>query len=361
MWYIWRKKTNKKELFIKMKYTKLPHTDIKVSKICLGTMTFGEQNTEAEGHEQLDYALAQGINFVDTAELYPVPARAETYGATENIIGTWLKKTGNRDKIILASKIVGPGAYTAYIRGTGFSKDAITEAVHGSLQRLQTDYIDLYQLHWPERPVNCFGVRDFPYQTETQWKDNFEETLETLYDLIKQGKIRHVGLSNESPWGVMRYLEASKSNDLPRVITLQNAYSLLHRSYEVGLSEISMQENIGLLAYSPLAFGVLTGKYLAHMPADARVSLYPNYNRYSSPESTRAVKEYLKIAEKYSLTLAQLSLAFVNQLPFVTSNIIGATKMSQLKENIESINIDLSQEIIDEINAVHAVMPSPAG
>ncbi len=354
-------KINKLELLANMKYTTLPHTDIKVSKICLGTMTFGEQNTEAEGHEQLDYALAQGINFIDTAELYPVPARAETYGATEDIIGTWLQKTGNRDKIILASKIVGPGAYTAHIRSTGFSKDAITEAIHGSLQRLQTDYIDLYQLHWPERPINCFGVRDFPYQSETQWVDNFEETLDTLNGFIKQGKIRHIGLSNESPWGVMRYLETSKSKKLPRMITLQNAYSLLHRSYEVGLSEISLRENIGLLAYSPLAFGVLTGKYLNEMPKDARVTLFPTFGRYSTPESTRAVKVYLEIAEKYGLSITQLALAFVNQLPFVTSNIIGATKMRQLKENIESIDVDLSDEIIKEINAVHAVMPSPAG
>jgi aryl-alcohol dehydrogenase-like predicted oxidoreductase len=344
-----------------MKYTTLPHTDIKVSKICLGTMTWGEQNNEAEGHEQLDYALEQGINFIDTAELYAIPARAETYGATEKIIGTWLKKTGNRDKIILASKIAGSGPYTAHIRNTGFSKDAITEAIHNSLQRLQTDYLDLYQLHWPERPVNCFGVRDYPYQQETKWEDDFAETLETLDQFVKAGKIRHVGLSNESPWGVMRYLEESKAKNLPRMITIQNSYSLLHRTYEVGLSEVSLRENIGLLVYSPLAFGVLTGKYLnGKMPKDARVTLFPAYNRYSSPQSEKAVKKYLEIAEKHDLTLTQLSLAFVNQLPFVTSNIIGATKMSQLKENIDSINIDLSQEIIDEINAVHALMPNPA-
>ncbi len=343
-----------------MKYTKLPNTDIKVSKICLGTMTWGQQNTESEGHEQMDYAFEKGINFFDTAEAYPVPAKAETYGRTEKYIGTWFKKNLNRDKIILASKVAGPGDYTAHIRKTGFSKNAITKALHGSLKRLQTDYIDLYQLHWPERPINCFGIRDYPYQAETKWEDNFKEILETLDEFIKQGKIRNIGLSNESPWGTMRYLEESKQNNLPRPITIQNAYSLLHRTFEAGLSEISLKENIGLLPYSPLGFGVLSGKYLNGLPKDSRIALFPNYNRYNSPESTLAVKKYLAIAEKYGLTLAQLSLAFINQLPFVTSNIIGATKMSQLKENIDSINIDLSEEIIKEVNAVHAVLPNPA-
>ena len=343
-----------------MKYTTLPNTDIKVSKICLGTMTWGQQNTEAEAHEQMDYAIKKGINFFDTAEAYPVPARGETYGRTEKYIGTWFKKTHNREKVILASKIAGPGDYTAHIRGTGFSKGAITEALLGSLKRLQTDYIDLYQLHWPERPVNCFGIRDYPYHTDTKWEDNFKEILEILNGFIKEGKIKHLGLSNESPWGTMRYLEESKNNNLSRPITIQNAYSLLHRNFEAGLSEISLKENIGLLSYSPLGFGVLSGKYLNGIPKDSRIALFPNYNRYNSPECTLAVKKYLAIAQKYGLTLTQLSLAFVNQLPFVTSNIIGATKMSQLKENISSINIDLSQEIIDDINAVHAVIPNPA-
>lgn len=343
-----------------MKYTTLPNTDIKVSKICLGTMTWGQQNTEAEAHEQMDYALEKGINFFDTAEAYPVPAKGETYGRTEKYIGTWFKKNLNREKIILASKVAGPGDYTAHIRKTGFSKDSITEALHGSLKRLQTDYIDLYQLHWPERPVNCFGIRDYPYHTETKWEDNFKEILETLEEFIKQGKIRNIGLSNESPWGTMRYLEESKQNNLPRPITIQNAYSLLHRTFEAGLSEISLKENIGLLPYSPLGFGVLSGKYLNGLPKDSRIALFPNYNRYNTHESTLAVKKYLDIAGKYDLTLTQLSLAFVNQLPFVTSNIIGATKMTQLEENIGSINIDLSEEIINEINAVHAVMPNPA-
>lgn len=344
-----------------MKYTTLPNTNIKVSKICLGTMTWGEQNTEAEGHKQMDYALNQGVNFFDTAELYSVPARAETYGATEKIIGSWFKKTGNRDKVILASKIAGPGPYTSHIRTSGFSKEAIAKAIEGSLQRLQTDYIDLYQLHWPERGVNCFGVRDYPFETSKKEAENHLEILETLNDFIKQGKIRHIGLSNETPWGTMKYLETAKMHNLPRMITIQNSYSLIHRAYEYGMSEISLRENIGLLVYSPLAFGVLSGKYLnGSMPKGARVTLFPNFSRYSSEQSAKAVREYLKIAEKHGLTLAQLSLAFVNQLPFVTSNIIGATKMNQLKENIDSINIDLSQEIIDDVNAVHGLMPNPA-
>ncbi|MBJ2174330.1 NADP(H)-dependent aldo-keto reductase [Aureibaculum sp. A20] len=342
-----------------MKYNKLPETNIEVSKICLGTMTWGQQNTEAEGHEQMDYALEQGVNFFDTAEMYSVPGKAETYGSTERIIGTWIKKTGNREKIVLASKIAGPGI--AHIRDTGFSKQAITEALNGSLKRLQTDYLDLYQLHWPERPVNCFGVRDYPYNQENQWEDNFAEVLETLDGFVKQGKIKHVGLSNETPWGTMRYLEEAKTKKLPRMVTIQNAYSLLHRIFETGLSEVALRENIGLLAYSPMAFGVLSGKYLGgNMPKDSRVDLFPVYHRYSSTEAEKAVIEYSKIAQKHGLSLAQMSLAFVNQLPFLTSNIIGATKMTQLKENIDSINVELSEEIITEINTVHGKMPNPA-
>ena len=235
-----------------MKYTLLPDTDIKVSKICLGTMTWGKQNTESEGHEQMDFAYNLGVNFFDTAELYPVPAEAETYGETERIIGTWFKKTGLRDKIILASKIAGPGAYTQHIRSTGFSKDALTEALDQSLKRLQTDYIDLYQLHWPERFTNTFGIRGYKHHSGEKWQDNFHEILCVLDNLIKSGKIRHVGLSNENPWGIMRFLEEAK-NDLPKMITVQNSYSLLNRQYEVGNAEISMRENIGLLAYSPLS------------------------------------------------------------------------------------------------------------
>lgn len=345
-----------------MKYTTLPNTDVKVSKICLGTMTWGEQNTEAEGHEQMDYALEQGVNFFDTAELYSVPARKETYGSTEEIIGTWLKKTGNRDKVVLGSKIAGAGPYTAHIRENGFAKEALVYAVEGSLKRLQTDYIDLYQLHWPERGVNTFGIRDYPYKTARAEAENHLEILETLNDLIKQGKIKHVGLSNETPWGTMKYLQASEQHDLPRMRTVQNSYSLIHRGYEIGMSEVSLRENIGLLVYSPLAQGVLTGKYLhGKSPEGARGTIFPNYiTRYQTDASESAVLKYLEIANKHQMTLTELSLAYINQLPFVTSNIIGATKMSQLKENIGSINIELSDEILNEIEAVHHLIPNPA-
>lgn len=343
-----------------MKYTNLPGTQTKVSKICLGTMTWGEQNTELEGHEQMDYALEKGVNFFDVAELYPVPARAETYGRTEEIIGTWFQKTKNRDKVVLASKIAGGGPYTAHIREGGFKKNDIANAIEGSLRRLQTDYIDLYQLHWPTRPVNCFGLRSFPHENFQKEEDNFKEVLEHLNSFVKAGKIRHIGLSNETPWGIMKYMQAAEEHNLPRPLTVQNSYSLLHRSYETGLSEVSLQENIGLLVYSPLAFGVLSGKYLNGLPKDSRVALFPNYNRYSSPQSEKAVRAYLDVANKHGISLTELSLAFVNQLPFVTSNIIGASKMTQLKENIGSIHIELSEEAIADINAVHALMPNPA-
>lgn len=345
-----------------MKYTTLPNTDVKVSKICLGTMTWGRQNTEAEGHEQMDYALEQGVNFFDTAELYSVPATPETYGATEKIIGSWFKKTGNREKVVLASKIAGGGDYTAHIRTGGFNRKNISEAIEGSLKRLQTDYIDLYQLHWPDRGVNCFGVRDYPYKTSAQEAEKHLEILETLNDFVKQGKIKYVGLSNETPWGTMKYLQTAEQHNLPRMVTIQNSYSLIHRGYEVGMSEVSMRENIGLLAYSPLAQGVLTGKYIdGKTPEGARGTLFPRFiARYKNEGSEKAVLEYQKIANKHGLTLTELSLAYINQLPFVTSNIIGATKMSQLKENINSINIELSEEILEEIEAVHKAIPNPA-
>jgi aryl-alcohol dehydrogenase-like predicted oxidoreductase len=345
-----------------MKYTTLPNTNVKVSKICLGTMTWGNQNTEAEGHEQMSYALENGVNFFDAAELYPVPANPETYGNTEKIIGTWFKKTGNRDKVVLASKIAGGGDYTAHIRNGGLSKKNIFDAIDKSLKRLQTDYIDLYQLHWPNRGVNTFGVRDFPIQAANDEVENYLEILEGLQELKKLGKIRHVGLSNETPWGTMKYLKASEQYNLPRPVTIQNSYSMIHRGFEVGMSEVSLRENVGLLAYSPLAQGVLSGKYLnGNQPEGARGTLFPRFiARYKNEGSEKAVTKYLEIAQKNNLTLSELSLAFINQMPFVTSNIIGATKMNQLKENINSINVDLSDEILKDIEAVHKEIPNPA-
>lgn len=344
-----------------MKYTTLPNTDIKVSKICLGTMTWGNQNTQEEGFAQMDLALDQGVNFFDCAELYPVPATAETYAETERIIGKWFTKKGQRDNVVLATKIAGPGDYTAHIRTNGFSKDALNDAVNHSLKRLQTDYIDLYQLHWPERQTNTFGVRDYKHNAEDQWEDNFNAVLHSLDELIKVGKIRRVGVSNEKAWGTMRYLEESRVHNLPRMITIQNAYSLLNRVFEGDMAEIALRENIGLLAYSPMAFGVLSGKYIKGTAADnARLKLFPRFARYSGEQATEATKHYLKIAEDHDMSLAQMALAFVNERPFVTSNIIGATSVSQLEENINSIDISLSEEILKAINAVHAKIPNPA-
>ncbi len=343
-----------------MKYTKLPNTDIKVSKICLGSMTWGNQNTETEGHQQLDYAFNNGVNFIDTAELYPVPATAETSGRTSEIIGNWLKTTGNRDKVVLASKIAGPGDYTSHIRTTGFSPSSIREAIDLELKRLQTDYIDLYQLHWPERQTNTFGIRDYSHNPNDQWQDNFNDVLQVLGSAIKEGKIREIGLSNEKAWGTMRYMEESKAHNLPRPITIQNAYSLINRIFEGDMAEVSIRENIGLLAYSPMAFGVLSGKYIKKTASDnARLKLFPRFARYSSEQATQATQKYLELAEANNLTLAQMALAFVNQRPFVTSNIIGATTIDQLKENIDSINVVLNEDLLDKINAIHSVIPNP--
>ena len=342
-----------------MNYTQLPNTDIKVSKICLGSMTWGEQNTEAEGHAQLDYALDQGVNFIDTAEMYSVPGNPKTQGSTESIIGTWLSKTNNRDQVVLTSKITGPLRFFEHIRkNLNFSKEALEDALNKSLKRLQTDYLDLYQLHWPERGVNVFGVRDYTHNEK--WKDNIAQVLETLDSFVKEGKIRQIGLSNETPWGVMRYCEEAKKG-APKMITIQNAYNLLNRRDEIGLSEVLLREDVGYLAYSPLAFGVLAGKYLNNnQPENARVTLFPNYSRYSSEQSNKATMLYNEIAKKHGISLAQMALAFVTQQPFMTSNIIGATTLSQLKENIDSIHLSLSDEIISEINAIHTQIPNPA-
>lgn len=344
-----------------MKYTTLPGTDIKVSKICLGTMTFGNQNTEQEGFDQMDLSLDQGVNFFDTAELYPVPANATTQGETERIMGNWFQKTGNRSKVVLATKAAGPGSYTAHIRDNmSFDKRNITEALDNSLKRLKTDYIDLYQLHWPERMTNFFGQRGYVHNSKDTWTDNFEEALEVLDDLIKAGKIRHIGISNESPWGLMRYLELSKKG-LPKAITIQNPYSLLTRVFEIGNSEMCMREEVGLLAYSPLGFGRLTGKYRGgHNLDKARLTVFPNMARYNSDQSIEATEHYYQIAKNHGISLTQMALAFVNQQPFLTSNIIGATNLEQLQENIGSIDLTLSKEIMKEIEAVHNKIPNPA-
>lgn len=343
-----------------MKYTTLPNSDVKVSKICLGTMTFGNQNSAHDANEQMNYALENGVNFFDTAELYPVPATASSYADTEKIIGNWMNEKANRKDIVLATKIAGPGDYTKHIRTNGFSKKALFEAVDGSLKRLKTDYIDLFQLHWPERITNTFGIRGFKYSNEDKWKENFETVLQSLKELIDKGKIRQVGLSNENPWGFMKFLELSKKQ-LPKMITIQNPYNLLNRLFEIGNAEVCIRENTGLLAYSPLGFGMLSGKYLnGNMPEDSRLKLFPTLKRFSSNESMKATQLYMEIALRHNLSLTQMSLAFVSSRPFVTSNIIGASKLCQLKENIESIQVDLSDEILSEIEKVHEMNPNPA-
>ena len=346
-----------------MQYTQLPNSTINVSKICLGTMTWGQQNTEADGHEQLNYAFDErGINFLDTAEMYSVPAKPETQGSTERIIGTWLKQRKNRNEIIVASKVAGPSAGLPHI-GTGrkFNRENITRALDESLQRLQTDYIDLYQLHWPERATNYFGALGYTHQSEESITD-FEETLMVLQDFIQQGKIRYIGISNETPWGTMQYLRIAEKFNLPKISTIQNPYNLVNRVYEIGLAEIGLRENIGLLAYSPLAGGLLSEKYLnGNKPAGARFTLWPNYfGRYSHPNTMKAVEKYAALAKENNLSLAQLSLAFVNSRSFLTANIIGATTMQQLKENIDSIDVVLSEEVLKEIQKIHLAFPNPA-
>jgi aryl-alcohol dehydrogenase-like predicted oxidoreductase len=324
-------------------------------------MTWGNQNTEKEAFKQLDFSVDSGVNFIDTAELYPVPAEAKTSGRTSEIIGKWLTQKKNRDKLVIATKIAGPGDYTKHIRTGGFSPTSIKDAIHKSLKRLKTNYIDLYQLHWPERSTNFFGIRDYKHNYKEKWNDNFNEILNSLDGFVKEGKIRNIGISNEKSWGAMRYVEESNKCNLPRVVTIQNAYSLLNRPFEGDLAEISIREGLGLLAYSPLGFGVLTGKYINGTASEnSRLKLFPRFSRYSSPEATKATKAYLKIASENNLSLTQMSLAFVNQQPFVTSNIIGATNLKQLAENISSIEVTLNDEILSKINDVHSKIPNPS-
>ena len=345
-----------------MEFRKLGNTDIEVSLICLGTMTWGEQNSEKEAHEQLDYALDSGINFIDTAELYPVPPKKETQGLTDQYIGNWIGLRKNRDKFILASKVTGRSGMD-WFRGpeTRLDRDNILQSVEDSLKRLKTDYIDLLQLHWPDRKSNFFGNLDYKHSKE----DDFiplELQLEALGELAKSGKVRYIGLSNETPWGVAKFLELSKTNNLPRIVSVQNPYSLLNRSFEIGLSEIAIRENCGLLAYSPLAFGVLSGKYLGgKKPKGARLTLFGDqFTRYTKERSIQATEEYERIAKKHNLDFAQMSLAFINRQPFLTSNIIGATTMEQLKSNIGSLGISLSEDIISDIETVHSSNPNPS-
>ena len=343
-----------------MKYNKLGTSDLEVSKICLGTMTWGEQNTETEAHEQLDYALDQGINFFDTAEMYPVPPSEETYTLTEQYIGTWEKLKTQRDKIILATKVAGP-SFFPHIRGNSrFNKEHITKAIEGSLKRLNVDYLDLYQLHWPDRSTNYFGQRGYIHN-ENEEMTPILETLEVLATLKAEGKVRHFGLSNETPWGTMKFLELATKHNLPRMVSIQNPYSLLNRTFEIGLSEVAHREQVDLLAYSPLAFGVLSGKYLnGQQPTGARLTLWERFSRYSNEQATNATEAYVNLAKKYGLSPVQMALSFVTSRAFIGSNIIGATTMAQLKENIASINVELSDDILDEIEAIHTRWPNPA-
>ena len=342
-----------------MNYKKLGNTDINVSTICLGTMTWGEQNTQNEAFEQMDYSLDNGVNFWDTAELYAVPPKAETYGHTETIIGNWFEKTKKRKDIILASKVGGPSR--KYMRNgeNSFTGKNLENALHGSLKRLKTDYIDLYQLHWPERNVNNFGRLGYEHK-ENDW-NKFEDVLENLKKFIEEGKIRYVGLSNETPWGVMNYLQLAKDKDLPRMMSIQNPYSLLNRSYEVGLAEVSIRENIGCLSYSPLASGYLTGKYRnKQFPKGSRMERdFDFWTRYRKPNMEEAVEDYYKISQKFDLDMSQMSIKFCEVQDFMTSVIIGATTMEQLKNNVESVKVNLDSEVIKEINNVQKKYPNP--
>ena len=344
-----------------MKFRKLGTTDIDVSLICLGTMTWGTQNTEKDAFEQMDYSVSKGINFFDTAELYSVPPTAESYGKTEKMIGNWFEKRKNRKKIILASKIAGPRC--DWIRGgkNSYNEKNLGEAIDGSLKRLKTDYIDLYQLHWPERSTNCFGLREFNINEEEKEWNSFESILQALEKYIKIGKIRYIGVSNETPYGLSKYLELSKSKNLPRMMSVQNPYSLVNRTYEIGMSEISIRDKCGLLVYYPLAAGALSGKYRdGLMPKNSRMALFKGWERMINPLAMKAYDEYYKLAKDNNMTMVQLAQSFVNSRPFVTSNIIGATTMEQLKENIDAIDIELSDEIMNKINLIHNNNPNPS-
>lgn len=343
-----------------MQYIKLPHSTLEVSKIALGTMTFGEQNSQSDAFNQLDYALERGINLIDTAEMYPVAPKAETQGRTEEYIGNWIEKSGKREKIILATKVAGPNRDVNHIRDTlNLDRRNIHQAIDDSLRRLKTDYIDLYQLHWPQRKTNYFGQLNYPYP-DTQEEITLLDTLEALNELVNAGKIRYIGVSNETPWGVMTLLRLAEKHELPRIVSIQNPYNLLNRSFEVGLSEISHLEGVKLLAYSPLAFGCLAGKYLnGARPKGARCTLFERFSRYFTPQGLQATQAYVDLAHEHGMDPAQMALAFVNQRPFVASNIIGATTMEQLKANIDSLDVTLAPEIMDGLQKIGITYSNP--
>ncbi|MEX1109559.1 MAG: NADP(H)-dependent aldo-keto reductase [Dongiaceae bacterium] len=345
-----------------MDYRQLGRTDIKVSAICLGSMTWGEQNSEHEGHQQLDFALEKGVNFIDTAEMYPVPPRAETYGRTEEIIGSWLRARGNRDRVVLATKAAGPDERLVYVREgkPRLDYDQMSRALDASLARLGTDYVDLYQSHWPERPANRFGRLGYEVEPGDDGTP-LEETLEALDRLVASGKVRHVGISNETVWGAMRLLALAEAGKGPRIVSIQNPYSLLNRSFEVGLAEVAIREQVGLLPYSPLAMGVLSGKYLGGATPDgARLSRWRHYKRYRTPAAQAATAAYVDIARQNKLDPAQMALAYVTSRPFVTATIVGATTMAQLATDIGAADLVLSDKIRADIEAVHRLYTYPA-
>lgn len=345
-----------------MLYHRIPHSALEVSVLSLGTMTFGEQNSEADAHAQLDHAVAAGVNLIDTAEIYPVPPRSETQGLTESYIGSWLKSRGGREKLVIASKVAGParGNDNSIRPQQALDRKNIRAALDASLTRLNTDYIDLYQLHWPQRQTNCFGKLSYPYP-EDKASVTLLETLEALSEQVRAGKIRYIGVSNETPWGVMRYLHLAEKHNLPRIVSIQNPYNLLNRSVEIGLSEISHHEGVELLAYSPLAFGTLSGKYLnGARPAGARNTLFTRFVRYSAPHTQQAIAEYVALARKYALDPAQMALAFVRQQPFVASTILGATSLEQLRANLASAELTLNAELLEELEAIHHRFTIPA-
>ena len=336
-----------------MKYRKLGRSDVSVSEICLGSMTWGEQNSEAEAHAQMDYAVAQGVNFFDAAEMYPVPPKAGTQGRTEQYIGSWFRKSGRRKDIVLATKVTGPGDMPWLRGGPKLDRKSVLAACEGSLRRLQAGWIDLYQVHWPERNTNYFGKLGYAPRDDAH-ATPMEETLSALAELQQQGKIRHAGISNETPWGVAECLRLHREKDLPRVLSIQNPYSLLNRSFEVGLAEFAHREGIGLLAYSPLGFGVLSGKYLdGARPAGARLSLFTRFARYNNAEAEGATREYVQLARSQGLDPAQMALAFVNARPFIASTIVGATSIEQLAGNIGSATVMLSEEVLKGIENIH--------